>query len=54
MGSPPGTITTCTVMGNCGSQVLPAEVLVTACQGRLIHTLLAAQGSLNQPLQRCV
>lgn len=52
-GSPsPGTITaTGAVMGKCDVQVLPADMLMVACQGTLIHTLVAAQGSPNQLLQ---
>lgn len=48
----PGTVTAAgAVVGGCDIQVLPADVLMVACQGRLIDTLVAAQGSPDQLLQ---
>ena len=39
------------VMGECDIQVLPADMLMMSCQGRLIYTLVVAQGPPNQLLQ---
>ena len=40
------------MVGGCDVQVLPADVLMVACQGRLMYALVADQDSLNQLLQR--